>query len=134
MKSFTAFLKEEKFLAKLQPFLDFAQGYLELEQLPEITLIDSKKVAQENKSFGGYHPATQSIKTNIAERHAADIFRTLAHELVHYRQDLDGRLDESSGDTGSDIENEANAVAGVIMREYAKHSGGAIFEQIELDN
>jgi hypothetical protein len=39
---------------------------------------------------------------------------------VHFKQNLDNRLDPHSGDTGSNIENEANAVAGVIMRNFNK--------------
>jgi predicted ABC-type ATPase len=52
-----------------------------------------------------------------------DIFRTVAHELVHHKQNEDGRLGHNvaeEGATGSDIENEANAVAGKIMRWYGK--------------
>ena len=55
-------------------------------------------------------------------RHPMDIFRSVAHELVHHKQNEDGRLGHSSeeGSTGSDIENEANAMAGVVMRHYGK--------------
>jgi hypothetical protein len=44
--------------------------------------------------------------------------RTTAHELVHYKQYLENRIKPNSGETGSDIENEANAVAGIIMRHF----------------
>jgi Zn-dependent peptidase ImmA (M78 family) len=54
----------------------------------------------------------------------ADILRTLAHELVHRKQDEDGRIDYESGETGSDIENEANAQAGVLLRDYGKVDNG----------
>jgi Zn-dependent peptidase ImmA (M78 family) len=50
----------------------------------------------------------------------ADILRTLAHELVHHKQNLDGRINYESGETGSDIENEANAKAGVLLRDFGK--------------
>jgi hypothetical protein len=50
----------------------------------------------------------------------ADILRTLAHELVHRRQDEQGRIDYNSGDTGSEIENEANSTAGVLLRNFGK--------------
>jgi hypothetical protein len=50
----------------------------------------------------------------------ADILRTLAHELVHHMQNLNG--DELNGDDGSGIENEANAMAGVIMREFGREN------------
>jgi Zn-dependent peptidase ImmA (M78 family) len=50
----------------------------------------------------------------------ADILRTLAHELVHRKQEEDGRLDINSGKTGSPIEDEANAMAGVLLRNFGK--------------
>lgn len=50
----------------------------------------------------------------------ADILRTLAHELVHHMQNLDDRLQDNSGDDGSPEENEANALAAVIMRQYGR--------------
>jgi hypothetical protein len=50
----------------------------------------------------------------------ADIFRTLCHELVHHKQNELGQLHSKAGETGSGIENQANAFAGMIMRDYGK--------------
>jgi len=54
----------------------------------------------------------------------ADILRTLAHELVHRKQEEDGRLTPTSGETGSPIEDEANAMAGVLLRNFGKINNG----------
>jgi Zn-dependent peptidase ImmA (M78 family) len=54
----------------------------------------------------------------------ADILRTLAHELVHRKQEEDGRLDINSGKTGSPIEDEANAMAGILLRNFGKINNG----------
>jgi len=40
--------------------------------------------------------------------------------MVHHKQNIEGRLDNLSGKTGSDIENEANSMAGIILREYGQ--------------
>ena len=72
------------------------------------------------RSFGGYIPSKKEIYIVIANRNLADILRTLAHELVHWKQDLEGRLNENSGQTGSDEENEANSIAGIVLRNYGK--------------
>jgi hypothetical protein len=41
--------------------------------------------------------------------------------LVHFKQDLDNQLDDDeAGSTGSPQENEANAEAAVIMRNWGK--------------
>ena len=44
--------------------------------------------------------------------------RTLAHEFVHRKQAETGDMPADAGDTGSEWENEANAEAGVIMRDW----------------
>lgn len=56
----------------------------------------------------------------INNRQPADILRTLAHELVHWGQGQDDKIDDGSWHDGSELENEANAVAGVIMRDFAR--------------
>ena len=64
------------------------------------------------------------MKTSLAvyckNRNMADILRTIAHELVHHKQNELGMIKPGSGDTGSDIENQANSLAGIILREYGK--------------
>jgi len=58
-------------------------------------------------------------------RHPLDIFRSVAPELVHHKQNEDGRLGKDiakEGATGSDIENEANSEAGKVMRYFGKEN------------
>ena len=50
------------------------------------------------------------------------MLRTLAHELTHHKQNLAGILDPHSGATGTDEENQANANAGIVMRDFAKQN------------
>jgi hypothetical protein len=75
----------------------------------------------EQKSFGGYAPGHEHITITVKNRHIMDVCRTLAHELVHYSQDLKKELEnEDAGATGSPQENQANAEAAVIMRNFGK--------------
>ena len=115
--------------SKLDSFVDYACKRIGLDNPPEIVLINSKQHAVAQGSFGGYSLDDKDIRVNIAGRHAADIMRTLAHELVHAHQDrtIDGGLTAEDGITGSPYENEANSLAGQIMRDYAKKNP-AIFE------
>jgi hypothetical protein len=101
-------------------FMKHVMGELRLVTLPKITMSNYSQEAIDLRSWGGYTPGKKSIHIVIAKRHLADIFRTLAHELVHYKQDLEGRLKPGSGTTGSDDENEANSRAAVIMRNFAQ--------------
>ena len=103
----------------VRDFVDFAGDRLGLERPPKIKLIRDPKQAAERKSFGGYMPGG-GIEINIGNRHIMDVLRTLAHEMVHHKQDVAGELNDRSGEDGSPEENEANAKAAVIMRLWAK--------------
>lgn len=104
----------------IDKFLTFAKDQLGLEQLPEINTIGDSSYSIQYRSFGGYNPETKSINVMISNRHIQDLLRTLIHELVHYQQDLNGELNDNSGEDGSPQENEANARAAFIMRKWAK--------------
>jgi hypothetical protein len=58
------------------------------------------------------------------ERAVVDIMRSIAHELTHMMQDLEGRLNQLHHDdnnkAGSPIENEANYKAGEIIRKFGE--------------
>jgi cytidyltransferase-like protein len=103
----------------IKSFVDYACDRLNIDE-PKIYIINSPTYSQEYKSFGGYMPSEQEIKVVVHNRNMADILRTLAHELVHHMQNLNG--DELDGNDGSNTENEANAVAGVLMREFGRNN------------
>jgi hypothetical protein len=103
----------------LEKFLPFVTNELQLPTLPKISLID-KVPEDEQPTFGRYSPDDSSIVLAVLNRHPVDILRTFAHELVHYKQDTENRLNPHSGETGSNEENEANGQAGIIMRNFAK--------------
>lgn len=107
-------------------FLPLAAEYLGLEKLPKINLELILPAQNGQASFGGYNSNTKEITLAIANRHPVDIFRTLAHELVHFKQDSMGKLKEFSGETGSTEENQANTVSGIIMRLFNKAYPDAI--------
>lgn len=104
----------------IKEFLKACMLELGIINLPKITLSNDSQEAIDMRSWGGYMPGQKAIHIVTAKRHPADIFRTLAHELVHYKQDLEGRLKPGSGETGSEDENEANSKAAVIMRNFAQ--------------
>jgi hypothetical protein len=102
---------------------------LKLDSLPKIKFSDNSQEAVKHGSWGGYKTGDKSIRIVTAKRHPADIFRTLAHELVHYKQDITGRLQAGDGKTGSDVENEANSRAAIIMRNFAQ-AKPSLFEHL----
>jgi len=124
-----AVLPKDKKIAVINDFIKFVDIKLKFgkKDMPEIILSDDEKEAQTMHSFGKFTPESKQIRVVIANRNLADILRTLAHELVHYRQYLDGVLTPKSNDTGSEHENQANALAGQLMREFGKQNS-IIFE------
>jgi hypothetical protein len=105
----------------LHDFVRFAAEHLELRKLPKFDFVFDSKQSVENKSFGGYRPGAEHITITVKNRHINDVCRTLAHELVHFKQDLNDELaDDDAGSTGSPQENDANAQAAVIMRNWGK--------------
>jgi hypothetical protein len=123
-----------KDLEKVQIIRDFVKNcYTELgiRSSPEIIITNDKTWAKTHRSFGSYTPATSTIVVYLGDRNVADFLRTLGHELIHHAQAERGELGEDSGETGSDIENEANAKAGIMLRNYGKNHD-TIYENKKL--
>lgn len=107
--------------ATLGEFIKYAIKNLQIQKPPSgLTLSYDTNKARKQSTFGTFNPDNDKIWLYVGNRNMADILRTLAHELVHRKQAEDGRLDVTSGETGSDIENEANAQAGVLLRNFGK--------------
>lgn len=107
--------------ATIGEFIKYSIKNLGLQNLPSsLTLSYNNDQAKERRSFGYFDPNSKKIWVYVKNRNMADILRTLAHELVHRKQEEDGRLDINSGKTGSPIEDEANALAGVLLRNFGK--------------
>ena len=107
----------------LKKFIAFAIKELGIQKPPtSLTLSRDNKMAKEMHSFGSFNPNNDKIWLYVKNRNMADLMRTLAHELVHRKQAEEGRIDYNSGETGSDIENEANAQAGVLLRKFGKQN------------
>ena len=112
-------------------FIKFAIKNLGLQNTPgSLTLSYDNKQAQDKRTFGFFDPHDKKIWIYVKNRNMADILRTLAHELVHRKQEEDGKLDPTSGQTGSPIEDEANSMAGVLLRNFGKINSG-IYEGLK---
>jgi len=74
-----------------------------------------------------YDPQSLEIHVFIDGRHPKDVLRSIAHELIHHRQNLESRLD-TNGYTGPgyylendvlrEVEHEAMLEGNATMREY----------------
>ena len=106
---------------KIDDFVDFVSGDLELD--------DNFTVDITNDSDGLETLASYDINNNEVtvlgkNRALPDIIRSVAHELVHHKQnergELSGRKEE--GEDGSPWEDEANAKAGEIVRKFGREN------------
>lgn len=112
---------KDKTYSLISKFIKFSAKELSLKQLPSgITVSYDTDKAKNNKSMGHFNPENSKVWLYVKDRTPADYLRTLAHELVHRKQAEDNRLDADSGKTGSDIEDEANAEAGVLLRKFGE--------------
>lgn len=111
--------QQQTLLAAMRDFLPVVMSELDLNTLPKIKP-QLRLGTDDQPSFGRYANEENAVYLAIENRHIIDILRTLAHELVHYKQDLQGQLAHDSGETGSDEENQANSQAGVVMRNFNK--------------
>jgi hypothetical protein len=99
-------------------FVQFVKQRLSIDQLPKIRLV-SEIGMSEHPTFGTFDPNTNTVSVAYKDRHIMDVLRTLGHELTHHKQREQDRIQPGDGETGSEIENEANAMAGVLMRDFA---------------
>ncbi len=111
--------KQDMDIRTVSDFINFAKEYLNItddigvelafERTPDLTTT-------------AYYDLNGMIKVYVKDRAIIDVCRSIGHELVHHKQNLEDRLIDAAkdGEDGSPIENEANAVAGIIIRKYGK--------------
>ena len=108
-----------QFDAILKRFTIFLKRELRLTYDVPVILIDDADYAKRNAAFGEI-TKDNVIYLSVINRHPMDILRTLAHEFVHYKQNMEKGLGRKSSNAGSPIENQANAKAGELMRKYGQ--------------
>jgi len=130
-QSFSKILKEEFGLDENDPreniikeFYDFCKRKLGFYNDVEVRFINDR---EEDMTTGSFNTVTGEIRVYLGHRALVDSLRTLAHELVHLKQIEDGKQETQSPDVpehlkgvGTPIENEANSVAGALVKEFIK--------------
>lgn len=110
---------KDEFLEIFKKFMPIAMHYLKLKNLPKMKFTPHVG-DQAQPTFGVYDNSEKTLHVALANRHPNDILRTIAHELQHFKQDSEHQLNPESGTTGSPEENEAHAMAGIVMRHFNK--------------
>jgi hypothetical protein len=102
----------------VKDFVRFTKIKLNIRNDIPVELIYDLEFSRKYSSFACIMTDSKQIYVSVINRHPVDILRSLAHEMVHYKQMIDGQ--NIQGHTGSRHENEANAKAGVVLRDYGK--------------
>ena len=99
-------------------FIKFVYDRLHIDApLPRIKLQQEKESPDQNRT-GWYNPDTNEMWVYTGNRNLIDILRTVAHELAHHKQRLDG--DTAANTELADLEGQADQVAGIIMKIYVR--------------
>jgi hypothetical protein len=116
-------LKESTYTDHEKQILNFIKWCVKklkiTEKLPEIKFQDEKESDDQHRT--GYYDDTKDIMwIYTGKRNLIDILRTVAHELTHRKQHEGGRTYPGQSFPGSKIEQQADAMAGILMKLYGK--------------
>ena len=103
----------------ISDFCNFCATELKIK-VPIIIEISGNREKSGIKTTAFYDPETNFISVYGKSRAIVDICRSIAHEMTHMAQMLEGRIEFPVQDIGGHIENEANAKAGELIKLYAK--------------
>lgn len=106
--------KENKYA--LVKFIKFLQDELNLNLPFRVKLVTNRD--EDLKTYAYYDPNSGFIKVYCRNRGLADVLRSVAHELIHHLQNQRGELSEPVPDIGGKIEDEANSVAGQLVKKF----------------
>jgi len=73
------------------------------------------------QTTASFNPNNNEIWIYVKNRNMlADPMRSLAHEIRHLKQNIDGVITPTSGNDGSEHENEAHSFSGLMIRLFGK--------------
>lgn len=119
---------ENQFQSLLSHFYKFAKSYLGLNRGASINFVsDPINSADVLGKTAHYDPNAFAVTVYVDGRHPKDILRSIAHELVHHRQNCQGKMDQPSstepGYAQNDphlrgLEREAYLVGNMCFRDW----------------
>ena len=98
-------------------FIKFVMKEIGIKTTFSLVLSDDKK---EFATFAYYNKDTRKVAVYVKDRALADVLRSIAHELVHHKQNENGEINGETQDVGGKIEDDANAIAGQLVKKYGK--------------
>ena len=110
-------------VAIIKDFISFVCGKLKMEEPVNVSLRRGRD--EYIATTASYVPNDNENHVRCGGRALVDILRSLAHELVHNRQREVGIFDigEKVQNIGGKIEDQANSVAGVFIKDFTHNYG-----------
>ena len=131
-------LKQQDREVEINKFIGFCKDELDINELPPVTLRYEKKGGEGNSDITttAYQSKDQGVHVYIKDRALVDVLRSIAHELVHHHQlERDEEyywkhIEDNPGiQSGTDLEDEANARAGSLIKDWGLvHGNNQIYE------
>ena len=112
--------KDKEDVLDVSDFVNFSKDFLDIDDDVKVELAFEKTPDLRTTAY--YNNGDRRVKVYVKDRAKIDVMRSIAHELVHHKQNIDGKFDnaEDPGADGSEFENEANATAGLIIRKWGR--------------
>jgi len=114
----------------IKKFAKFCKKKLGIKDLPKIKLTQERG---EIKTTAGYRRGEEII-IYTKGRHQVDICRSIAHELKHHKQWEDKEFNDTEKiqDVGGKMEDEANAIAGQMIKQFAYSGNMNLYESRKI--
>jgi hypothetical protein len=90
---------DKDFIEKLISLTDYMMDHINIEPLPDVNFVedDTKNADDFFGKTAYYNPNDKSITLYTLKRHPKDVLRSFAHEMVHHKQNLEGKLQNIEG-------------------------------------
>ena len=87
------------FIEKLVSLTDYMMDHINIEPLPDVNFVEDD-IKNADDFFGKtayYNPSNKTITLYTLKRHPKDVLRSFAHEMIHHKQNLEGKLNDIQG-------------------------------------
>jgi len=103
--------------AEIKNFINWVYDKENIKGSRPKIIFSNEKQGEDMHHTGWYRDSENLMWVYTGNRNLIDILRTVAHELVHRKQGIQGRIKGPSA-PGSKLEREADAQAGYLMKLY----------------
>ena len=110
---------DDKKINTVKKFLNYCCDELNLDNKFTCKIVFDRE-SNGVKTTAYYIDSDKLVVVYGKNRMLGDILRSIAHELVHQMQHEEGRVEYPVQDVGGEIEDEANAKAGAIIKSFIK--------------